>query len=76
VGDWDVAATNAHTHTNRNVLDGITSAKVTAWDSAESNAKSHATDLNTAMNTRVAALETWHNNFIEASEADINGLFS
>lgn len=30
-----------HTHTNKSVLDGITAAKVSNWDAAETNAKSH-----------------------------------
>lgn len=46
-----------HTHDNKGVLDGITADKVTAWDSAEQNAKDYADGLNTAMNTRVEALE-------------------
>ena len=46
-----------HTHDNADVLDGITAEKVTAWDSAEQNAKDYADGLNTAMNTRVEALE-------------------
>ena len=33
-----------HTHANKNVLDGITSDKVNAWDSAEANAKKDAAD--------------------------------
>ena len=32
----------AHEHENEDVLDGITSAKVTAWDNAEQNAKTYA----------------------------------
>ena len=72
---WDAAAGKAHEHSNLTVLEGITSAKVTAWDAAEGNAKSHADGLNTAMNTRVETLETWHANFTEASEAEINSLF-
>lgn len=35
----------AHTHDNKTVLDGITSAKVTAWDAAEQNAKDYADSL-------------------------------
>ncbi len=31
-----------HSHTNKTVLDGITSSKVAAWDSAEANAKAYA----------------------------------
>lgn len=32
---------NAHTHANKEVLDGISSGKVSAWDSAEQNAKNY-----------------------------------
>ena len=46
-----------HTHTNKDVIDGITAEKVAAWDGAEAAAKAHADGLNTAMNTRVEALE-------------------
>lgn len=46
-----------HSHSNKTVLDGITAAKVSAWDAAEGNAKSHADGLNTAMDTRVKAVE-------------------
>ena len=31
-----------HTHTNKDVLDGITSTKISNWDNAEANAKSYA----------------------------------
>ena len=72
---WDAAASIAHSHDNKTVLDGITSAKVTAWDSAEGNAKTYADGLNTAMDTRVNAIETWHANFVEVSEEEINALF-
>ena len=47
-----------HTHSNKTVLDGITSAKVTAWDAAQSNAQKYADGLNTAMDTRVTAVES------------------
>lgn len=53
----NAAAEGNHSHTNKTVLDGITAEKVSAWDSAEANAKSHANDLNANMNTRVEALE-------------------
>lgn len=76
VSGWDNAAAKVHEHSNLTVLEGITSAKVTAWDAAEGNAKDYADGLNTAMDTRVAALETWHTNFTEASEQDINDLFN
>ena len=35
----------AHEHTNKTVLDGISATKVTAWDSAEQNAKDYADGL-------------------------------
>ena len=47
----------AHEHSNKSVLDGITAQKVTAWDAAEQNAKDHANSLNSAMDTRVKAVE-------------------
>ena len=46
-----------HSHDNKDVIDGITAEKVAAWDAAEGNAKGYADGLNTAMNTRVEALE-------------------
>lgn len=73
---WTTAAGKAHEHSNLTVLEGITAAKITAWDAAEGNAKTHANNLNTAMDTRVVALETWHNNFTEVSEEEINNLFA
>ena len=54
----DALETARHTHSNKTVLDGITSAKVTAWDAAQSNAQEYADGLNSAMDTRVDALET------------------
>ena len=52
----DASAAN-HGHDNKDVIDGITAEKVAAWDAAEGNAKTYADGLNTAMNTRVEALE-------------------
>lgn len=54
---WDSAAGKAHEHSNKDVLDGITAEKVAAWDAAEQNAKNYADGLNTAMDTRVKAVE-------------------
>ncbi len=73
---WTTAAGKAHEHSNLSVLEGVTTAKITAWDAAEGNAKTYADGLNTAMNTRVETLETWHNNFTEVSEEEINALFA
>lgn len=38
----NAASEGNHSHSNKTVLDGITSAKVSAWDSAEANAKAYA----------------------------------
>lgn len=74
------AVAKKHEHSNLTVLEGITSAKVTAWDAAEQNAKTYAKNyadgLNSDMGARVTTLETWHSDFVECSEADINGLFA
>lgn len=53
----NASAEGNHSHANKEVLDGITAEKVSAWDSAEKNAKDYADGLNTAMNGRVEALE-------------------
>lgn len=39
------AVAKKHSHANATVLDGITSEKVTAWDAAETNAKTYADGL-------------------------------
>lgn len=52
-----VVEDKAHTHENEEVLKGVTAEKVAAWDAAEANATGHADELNTAMDTRVKALE-------------------
>ena len=49
------AVAKKHEHTNKTVLDGITAEKVSAWDSAESNAKSYTDAL---ANGQVAANKT------------------
>ena len=38
----NAASEGNHSHANKTVLDGITAAKVSAWDSAEANAKAYA----------------------------------
>lgn len=55
--DVQTAIGKAHTHDNKEVLDGINATMVEAWNAAEKNAKDYADGLNTAMNTRVEALE-------------------
>lgn len=61
----------AHSHENATVLDGITADKVAAWDAAEKNAKDHADGLNTAMNTRVEALEAIDHDHANKAELDL-----
>lgn len=57
LADIEDAVAKRHEHTNKTVLDGITSDKVANWDAAEQNAKTHANSLNDAMNTRVSDIE-------------------
>ena len=38
--------------------------------------KTYADDLNSVINVRVSTLETWHKNFTEVSEEEINALFT
>ena len=76
VSTWEEAYGKAHEHANKSVIDGITAEKVSAWDASEQNAKTYADGLNTAMDGRVAAIESWHSNFIEVSEEEINSLFN
>ncbi len=47
----------AHEHANKEVLDGVSAEKVAAWDASEGNAKAYADEKNTAMDTRVKAIE-------------------
>lgn len=53
----NAAAEGNHSHTNKTVLDGITSSKVSAWDAAEQNAKTYADGLNTSMDNRMKVVE-------------------
>ena len=46
-----------HDHANKAELDLIASGDKAKWDAAEGNAKTHADNLNKAMDARVAALE-------------------
>lgn len=40
--NWNNAATNSHTHSNKTVLDGIASTDITAWNSAATNSHTHS----------------------------------
>lgn len=72
IADYDDAVAKKHEHANKDVLDGINEAKVAGWDAAEQNAKDYADDLNTAMDTRVKALEDVGATKVEASETNGN----
>lgn len=67
---------DSHYHTNKDVLDGITAAKVSAWTAAQSEANLYADGLNNAMNTRMIAVETWQDDMIEVTEAEVEALFA
>jgi predicted nucleic acid-binding Zn-ribbon protein len=70
---WDGAAAIAHEHGNKTVIDGITADNITTWNTVTS--KAAQADL-TAVSDRVTVLETWHTNFTEVSEEEINALFA
>lgn len=50
------AVAKKHSHANATVLDGITVSKVSAWDTAESNAKTYADGLNSTLSTTVTGI--------------------
>lgn len=70
----NAAAEGNHSHSNKTVLDGITAEKVSAWDAAEQNAKSYTDGKNSAMDTRVKALEAIdhdaYKDYADQAEAD------
>lgn len=70
---WDAAAAISHSHDNKTVLDGITAQNIATWNTVTSKAAQD--DLKT-VSDRVEALETWHNDFVEVSEAEINAMFT
>lgn len=70
----DALETAKHTHSNKTVLDGITSANISAWNSAETNAKSYADGLNTDMDARVDALEA--STHTHSNKAVLDGITS
>lgn len=47
----------SHEHTNKEVLDGITAEKVTAWNNAESNANTYTDEKITDVNAKIGAVE-------------------
>lgn len=70
------AVAKKHEHANAAELVKIADGDVAKWNASEGNAKTFAQGLNDTMSGRVDALETWHSNFIEVSEEEINGLFA
>lgn len=68
--DIQTAIGKAHSHENADVLAGINADKVAAWDAAEANAEKHADDLNTAMDTRVKAVEDKAHKHANQAELD------
>jgi len=61
---WDTAFTNNHTHSNKTVLDGITSALVSNWNTAYSNRHTHSnkTVLDGITSTLVSNWDTAYSN--------------
>lgn len=59
----------SHSHNNKDVLDGISSTKVAAWDAAEANAKAHADGLASDLDIRVQTLENIDHTKFEAAGA-------
>jgi len=58
----------SHTHDNKTVLDGITSAKVSAWDAAEANAKAYTDSAITALDATVSGAS--HDVKVTVAEVD------
>jgi hypothetical protein len=69
-----------HDHTNKAVLDGITSVKVANWDAAEQNAKSYTDGqigaAKTELSGTITTLETQLDGRLDAAESDIDTLQS
>ena len=60
------AVAKKHSHDNKTVLDGITAEKVSAWDSAESNAKTYADGIVATEKARAEGAEKTNANAITA----------
>lgn len=69
--DVQTKINKAHSHENADVLAGISATDIENWNSAEQNAIGVATELNTAMNTRVEALEAIDHEHANKSELDL-----
>lgn len=73
----ELEAIEHHSHSNMDVLNGITAAKVSAWDSAESNAASALAEAKTELEGKITAeenrakgIENDHEGRIAAIEGD------
>lgn len=62
------ASTANHSHENKDVIDGITAEKVSAWDAAEQNAKDYADDQIEALALGTMSKET-ANDYVKKSDA-------
>ena len=70
---WDAAAEKAHEHSNKTQLDSYDKTQTELLAAAKTEAESYADGLNTAMNTRVEALESV--TYVEITAAEVNALF-
>lgn len=55
--DVQAEIAKAHEHSNKTELDKVADGDVAKWNAAEQNAKDYADGLNTAMDTRMQAVE-------------------
>lgn len=60
----------SHTHSNKDVLDGVTAEKVAAWDAAEQNAKDYADGLKNGLNADVSG----NSNGVEVRVQQVSGV--
>ena len=63
-----------HAHENKAVLDGITAAKVSAWDAAEGNAKSYTDTEAGKLATRIEAVEGTSHTHTYATNDEITAM--
>ena len=75
-GQWDTAYSQRHTHSNKAVLDGITSALVTNWNTAYTNNHAHSNKsvLDGISSTKVSHWDSAYNWYVlmttDETEAD------
>ncbi len=66
----ELVEADKHTHGNKDVIDGITAEKVSAWDAAEGNAKSYAEGIDGATNERINELVGYVGEFTASEGVD------